>query len=279
MRAMNRRDRTLLTQGKLVKIIDHHGNDIMDFPLALFKAASTRKDLVIDDKIAIPDDVDTEQVKRLMFLMLKVPSASYVGDLAPTENTLVDLQFHSAAEALGMGSFTQEIFDLYFKRVNNRVPTVANIEAIGSVHTPPGNKIFKQMSYKIGVQFFEDKIANRADFERYLVTNPRLRDAVYEVVARKQAAVQRQIQLEASRVAFLERERKREEKARLVAGRDVRYKAQQAEKGADKAKREEQKKKDSDVVKSMLEKKRLGQKLNGEEARAHEKLFGKAVAC
>jgi len=28
----------------------------------------------------------------------------------------------------------------------------------------------------------------------------------------------------------------------------------------------------------MLEKKRLGQKLNAEEARAHEKLFGKAVA-
>ena len=75
-----------------------------------------------------------------------------------------------------MGSFTQSIYDLYFKRVNNKVASVANIKAIDAVRTPPGNKIFKQMAYKIAVEYFENRIINRADFDRYLETNPRLKE-------------------------------------------------------------------------------------------------------
>ncbi|KAF2824902.1 hypothetical protein CC86DRAFT_446968 [Ophiobolus disseminans] len=274
---MSRRDRALLTQGKLITFIDHRGNNVMEFPLALFHAAFSRKDLLVDNKIVVPQELDIVQVKRLLSLMMKVAMASHVSELPPTENTYVDLQFHSAAEALGMSSFTQNIFGLYFKRVNNKVATVPNIEAIAAVTTPPGNKIFKQMSYKLGIEYFEHKIANRDDFERYLQTNSRLRDAVNEVVAHKQVAVDRQRQNEESRLAFVERERKREDEARYEAQREERNKADKAEKEFEKFKREERKKKDAGFVKAMLEKKRLGQKLNAEEARAHEKHFGKAV--
>jgi hypothetical protein len=279
MRAMSRRDRNLLNQGPLVDIIDHSGSKITKIPLALFKAASTDQELVTNGKITVPDNYDLDQVKRLVFLMLKVASAEKVDDFEPTENVCVDLHFHSAAEYLGMGSFTQNIFDLYFKRVNKVVPAVDNIEAIGSVRTPPGHKIHKQMAYNIGVRYYEDKIANRAQFERYLDTNPRLHEAVTEVVVLKQTIAQREEQKRASHQAFLERERKRAAKAESKAEWEQRMWMKQAEKNVLHTKREAQKKKETEVKQRMIEKRRLGQKLNPEEARAYEKQYGRYTTC
>ncbi|KAF2024970.1 hypothetical protein EK21DRAFT_117297 [Setomelanomma holmii] len=207
----------------------------------------------------MPANYDLEQVNRLIYLMTKVTSASYVGDLLPTEDTHVDLHFHSAAEYLGMGSFTQNIFDLYFKRVINTVPTVTDVEAIGSVRTPPGDKIYKQMAYNTGIKYYENKIANRADFERYL----------------------RGSYKQMSQAALQEREAKRAAKAKPDAHieheleqRAWKFQSQKQEK---QDKLEQRKKKGAEVKASMLEKRRLGQKLNAEEARAYEKLYGRRV--
>jgi hypothetical protein len=278
MRAMNRQDRMKLTQGKLIVIIDSQGTKLMDFPLALFDAASTHGGLVVNDEVTTPANIDIEQAKRFLFLMMKVTSAPDVCLLGATENTYIDLQYHSAAEYLGMGSFTQKIFDLYFKRVNQQVPAVANIEAIGAVRTPPGDKIFKQMAYHIAIKYFQDKIPNRTAFEKYLITNERLHAAVSETVASKQVASKRQHQHEMSTLAFMQRERKREEKARLADERAKQANGVRAQKNFARANSDECKNKEIAVRQSMLEKKRTGQKMGFEEARAHEKLFGKAVA-
>jgi hypothetical protein len=266
-----------LIQGKLITIVDSLGTKLMDFPLALFNAASTHEDLVVNDEIVIPANINVEQAKRFLFLMMKVTSAPDFCLLGATENTYIDLHFHSAAEYLGMGSFTQKIFDLYFKRVNQQVPAVANIEAIDAVRTPPGDKIFKQMSYQIAVKYFEDKIPNRASFEMYLLANERLHAAVAETVARKEVASQRQHQHEMSTIAFKEREHKREEKARLAEERLQHADGVRAQKKLARENLEERKNKEIAVRQSMLEKKRTCQKMSIEEARAHEKLFGKAV--
>jgi hypothetical protein len=106
LRAMSHQDRMKLTQGKLIAVVDSEGTKLMDFPLALFDTASTNKELVVDDKITIPANFDIEQAKRFLFLMMKVASAPAICSLAATENTYIDLHFHSAAEYLGMSSFT-----------------------------------------------------------------------------------------------------------------------------------------------------------------------------
>ncbi|KAH7070693.1 hypothetical protein BKA63DRAFT_83135 [Paraphoma chrysanthemicola] len=279
MRKMHRRDRILFTQGPLIDIVDHNGNNVTSIPYALFQAASNRLDLIVNNIITIPDIYSLEQVRRLVFLMFKVPAASYVGDLAPTENTFVDIHFHSAAEYLGMGDFTQSIFDLYFKRVNKTVSSVANIEAIGAVRTPPGDKIYKQMAYNIGVRYGEDKIANRADFEAYLRTNARLEQAVVEVVTRNQAIREREQFKLLSHWGFLEREAKRTGMVEREKVKEQRTYAEVKEKSAMRTSREEKAKKDAEVKASMLEKRQRGIKLNLEEARAYEKQFGRHIAC
>jgi hypothetical protein len=277
MRAMNRQDRMKLTQGKLIAIVDSQGTKLMDFPLALFNAITIDQELVVNNEVTIPANINIEQAKRFLFLMMKVTSAPNACSLGATDNAFIDLHYHSAAEYLGMGSFTQKIFDMYFKRVNQKVPAVANIEAIGAVRTPPGDKIFKQMAYNIAVQYFKDKIPNREGFEKYLATNERLHAAVSETVARKEIASKRQRQHEMSMIAFAERQRKREEKARLAEERAEQANGVQSHKKLQRKNSDERKQQEIVVRQSMLEKKRTGQKMSFEEARAHEKVFGKAV--
>jgi hypothetical protein len=122
MRSLYRHDRMFLNQGPLLKTEDHEGSIIKEFPLALFEAASTKKELVVKNLITAFEEIGIEQVKCLLFLIMKIYGASHVRDLVEPNNTLIDLQLHSAAEELGMASFTQDIFSNYFERVNNRVP-------------------------------------------------------------------------------------------------------------------------------------------------------------
>lgn len=279
MRSMNCVNRSKLTEGKLIHIVNHEGEKIMDFPLTLFNAASTKKELVVDDKVMVTSDLDTEQAARLFGLLLQVPKAGAVRDFPSINDTRADLHFHSVAEALGLGSFTQSIFDKYFKLVNTRLASNEQIEAIGKVRTVPGDKIYKQMAWNLAVHYYENNMTHRARFEEYLSINERLRAAVEETVTRKTIAAARLIQHETNHAAFLERQRYREEKAREEAERDKAWQAAlRAQQAAEKAKYQERKEKEKAVRQSMLEKKRAGQKLNAEEARAHEKLFGKAVA-
>lgn len=271
MARMDPATRMKLTTGKPIHIVDYKGEKFMDFPMALFKAATIKPELVVDDMIVLEDNLDIEQAYRFLSLLMKIPSMSSVAIIGQTENTEADLFLHSAAEYLGMAAFTQSIFDLYFKRVNNSIPTVPNIEAILRIRTPPGDKIFKQMSYNIGVKYYENKIANREAFEAYLVTQPRLHVAVMEVAQRKHNAGLAQSVHAKSQTAYAERERRREEKA-------CRAQEEQQNQEYRKAKAEERQQKEAAVQKSMLAKKSTGQKMSAEEARAHEKVFGKFVA-
>jgi hypothetical protein len=279
IRSVSIQDRTRLTQGKLIEVWDYRGTKIGEIPLAPFNAASTQKDRVIDDKITFPQEYDVEQVQRSLSKMLIIAKSTSNVELAPSNVVGVDLHLHSVAKWLGMDSFTQKIFDAYFKSVNKMIPTQATIEAIQLVHTPPGDKIFKQMAYNFATQYFEDKMGNREAFESYLETNERLKEAVMDVVYRKEMAVKVKAQKEASDLAFHARERRRQEKGKYDVKETKLYEARQIEKSSELAKREERLKKEADVCKSMLEKKRMVLKLDPDKARAHETLFGKAVAA
>jgi hypothetical protein len=271
MTQMDRATRMKLTTGKLIEIVDAKGEKVMDFPLALFKAATIKQELVVDDIVILDDDLDVEHAYRFLSLIMKIPRMPFVAVIGQTENTEAGLFLHSAAEYLGMASFTQAIFDLYFKRVNTTIPTFENIEAIGRVRTPPGNKLFKQMVYNIGVKYYEGNIPNREGFEKYPATQPRLHDAVTEVAQRKHKAITRQAKQKSSKNAFVERERRREEKERRA--QEECYNQEYR-----KAKAEERQKNEAAVRASMLQKKSTGKKMIPEEACAHEKLFGKFIA-
>jgi len=277
IRAMSIQDRARLTQGKLIEIFDHRGIKIEDFPLALFNAASTQQDRVIDDKVTIPFEYDVQQVKRFLSKILFIAKSQSNVELAPVNDIGVDLHYHSAAEWLGMGSFTQSIFDFYFKAVNKMLPAEATIEAIQQIRTPPGEKIFKQMVYKLATQYFEDKIHPREAFESYLDSNECLKQDVMDIFHRKEVNVMAKAAKEEKDLALQARERRRQEKAKDDVPRNKLNEELEVQRRNELARREAVVKKEADIRASMLAKKRAGQKLNLEEARMHFKVFGKAV--
>lgn len=272
IRKIPRAIRPLLTTGPHITIVDHQGIHIMTFPLALFNAASTNKHILVANTITLPHNYDPTQTRRFLSMMLLVPQHGCVCPFDKTDNTFIDLHFHSAAEFLGMDTFAQAVFDLYFKRVHMQIPAVPNIEAIALVRTPPGDKIFKQMAYKIGVDYYENKIADRAGFEKYLDKNERLRLAVEDVLRRKQRAAQREVNKGSHYQGYLEREKKRQNYARGKAKREERWESVKTRGEEEEKEREDHEK---EVRRSMLEKKRTRQPMTREETKAHESVFGK----
>ena len=216
--------RLALCGGPKIEIANSKGV-ITTIPGLLFDTASAQHDLVQDGKVMVPDEIGTQGVMQFkQRMMLFTQSVTHPGPIVATGDTVCDLQMCSAAEALGMKAYTQGVFNLYFARVNSIIPTMANIAAIGSVRTPCGDKIFKQMAYHIADKMWNGTFETAEAFQRqYLPTNPRLEAAIYDFIATKQAAVQRQEKYEM-------RQEQRAEWARVAAEKQQRAKAWEAKK-------------------------------------------------
>ncbi|KAF1842943.1 uncharacterized protein K460DRAFT_287535 [Cucurbitaria berberidis CBS 394.84] len=187
-------------------------------PLALFQAVSSKPELLVAGQVTVPEYVDLGTVKFLIGCINLLPSLPRVNELAATNDTFRDVCLCSAADALGMGTFTQRIFDTYFKRVNSVVPNAANINAITSIRTPQGNKLFGQIAYTIAKKLWEKNFENGDDFKtHYLPTNPRLGTAIDEWFSK--------FELKAARVADFEKREGKAEKADRIKQEHAKEKA------------------------------------------------------
>ncbi|CAO2653340.1 Nn.00g027510.m01.CDS01 [Neocucurbitaria sp. VM-36] len=269
MRTLGLRHRAWLVHGTVVDFVDNQGQGIMEgskvlqMPRPLFEAVSSKPELVVEGKIAIAADLHIPSVKFLVACMNSLVSRPRVNDLSIRNDTFRDVQLCSAADALGMGTFTQRIFDTYFKRFNSVVPTAANIDAITSIRTHQGNKLFSQMAHTIAKKLWENEFKNGEGFKQhYLPSNPRLADAISEWMAKFEQKATRQADYEKRQAARLERERK-------AAEADQRNKERLAEAAALKKGKElaiakklaEQEAKEKVAGASYREKKRNGVKV------------------
>ncbi|RII19996.1 hypothetical protein CUC08_Gglean001395 [Alternaria sp. MG1] len=217
--------RKTLVSGKKVQFVDPLGKIIMsgkhvlELPIALFKAVSGKHDLVVNDKIEVPEGINIDAAKRVVKLILELPSSKRVYQfqkyvvknaqgqpIKDAEDPFQDLQFCCAADAFGMSSFTQGIFNSFFSRVNSTVPSKVIIDMITATHNPTGDKLFKQMAYTIAKKLYEKTFTTGDMFEQhYLPTNPRLSEAIYDFIAKFEERTIRD-------AAYQERVAKREER-------------------------------------------------------------------
>ena len=230
--------RKTLVSGKKVQFVDPLGKVIMsgkhvlEMPIALFKAVSGKHDLVVNDKIEVPEGINIDAAKRVVKLILELPSSKRVYQfqkyvvknaqgqpIKDAEDPFQDLQLCCAADAFGMSSFTQGIFNSFFSRVNSTVPSKVIIDMITATHNPTGDKLFKQMAYTIAKKLYEKTFTTGDMFEQhYLPTNPRLSEAIYDFIAKFEKRKIRD-------AAYQERVAKREERQR----RNKEYNAMKAE--------------------------------------------------
>jgi hypothetical protein len=230
--------RKTLVSGKKVQFVDPLGKVIMsgkhvlEMPIALFKAVSGKHDLVVNDKIEVPEGINIDAAKRVIKLTLELPSSKRVYQLQKyvvknaqgqpikdAEDPFQDLQLCCPADAFGMSSFTQGIFNSFFSRVNSTVPSKVIIDMITATHNPTGDKLFKQMAYTIAKKLYEKTFTTGDMFEQhYLPTNPRFSEAIYDFIAKFEERKIRD-------AAYQERVAKREERQR----RNKEYNAMKAE--------------------------------------------------
>ncbi|KAJ4361995.1 hypothetical protein N0V83_010936 [Neocucurbitaria cava] len=253
MRKLGLLRRSWLNRGLMVQFVDSKGQNIkldgrnaLQMPLLLFKAVSSQPELVFAGKVTIPDNLDTSSVKFLIACMNSLITRSRVDPLAVRNDTLRDIKLCSAADALGMGTFTQHIFNTYYKRFSNVVPTSTNIDAITNIRTPQGDKLFSQMAYTIAKKLWDEELENGEDFKRhYLPTNPRLEASIAEWTTKFELKATRHAEFEKREAARWERARKaaetnlREEKYyKEVAALEKKDAAAEAKKHAEKHEKE-----------------------------------------
>jgi hypothetical protein len=230
--------RKTLVSGKKVQFVDPlgrlimSGKHVLEMPIALFKAVSGKHDLVVNGKIEVPEGINIDAAKRVVKLTLELPSSKRVYQfqkyvvknaqgqpIKDAEDPFQDLQLCCAADAFGMSSFTQGIFNSFFSRVNSTVPSKVIIDMITATHNPTGDKLFKQMAYTIAKKLYEKTFTTGDMFEQhYLPTNPRLSEAIYDFIAKFEKRTIRD-------AAYQERVAKREERQR----RNKEYNAMKAE--------------------------------------------------
>lgn len=230
--------RKTLVSGKKVQFVEPlgklimSGKHVLEMPIALFKAVSGKHDLTVNGKIEVPEGINIDAAKRVVELILELPSSKRVYQfqkyvvknaqgqpIKDAEDPFQDLQLCCAADAFGMSSFTQGIFNSFFSRVNSTVPSKVIIDMITATHNPTGDKLFKQMAYTIAKKLYEKTFTTGDMFgQHYLPTNPRLSEAIYDFIAQFEERKIRD-------AAYQERVAKREERQR----RNKEYNAMKAE--------------------------------------------------
>ncbi|KAG9191310.1 hypothetical protein G6011_09398 [Alternaria panax] len=201
---LGRIGRKTLVSGDKIRFVDYlgkvivSGKQVLEIPVVLFKAVSAKHNLVVEGKIVVPKSINIDAVKRVVTLVLELPVSKRVYQfqkhtvkdvqgqpIKGVEDPFKDLHLCCAAEAFGMGSFTQDIFNSLFSRVNTIVPPKVIIDMITATHNPTGDKLFKQMSHTIAKKLYEDTFTTGDKFEQYyLPTNPRLSEAIHHFIAK-----------------------------------------------------------------------------------------------
>ncbi|CAI9637006.1 hypothetical protein GT037_004120 [Alternaria burnsii] len=243
-------DRKLLATGPKAQIIDSEGNVVTDIPVALFRATSTKKEMVAGTNgtgpciIKLPTNLEVQPVKDLIKHFIDLTTWNkFARDLHPYQSTYWDLQMCSAADFLGMHVYTQHLFNWYWARISSgSLPDYADIDAISAVQTPVGDSIFRKVVNAIARLDFEGQIPDPYDYRVYLKTNERFGVAVEEAKKKMQKH-----QTYVDKKNWLEAKAKlREESARLIY--QQRQKQLEERAATQQAKWDEQKKKDAELA-------------------------------
>ncbi|KAI0590617.1 hypothetical protein TUN199_04053 [Pyrenophora tritici-repentis] len=272
-------DRKILAKGAQVHICDHQGITICQLPHALFRAISTKKELVKPGNqpgiITLPENLDELMIINLIQHFMDLVTWKQHARMLPSyESTYHDLQTCSVGEYLGMKMYTQHIFNWYFASISSgHLPGYSDIDAFTYVRTIPGEALFQKLVNFVAKLDFEDSIPDPEDYQEYLQTNQHFREAVAVAKAKRQAYF-----------VYLERKNREEaaaaERAANIAEKNkARVKMAKDKAAQSKAKWEEKKKAEAELAARVKAKMAApGKKIwKAHEAGYIRRIYGKNV--
>ncbi|KAL1797956.1 hypothetical protein ACET3X_004562 [Alternaria dauci] len=243
-------DRKFLAKGPKVQIVDSEGNFVADMPIALFRATSTKKEMVADTNgteskvIELPANLELQPVKDIVKHFTDITTWNkFPTGLASYKSTYLDLQLCSVADYLGMNTYTKHIFNWYWARLSsNCLPSYNDIDAISAVQSSVGDSIFRKVVNCIAKLDHERQIPDFDDYKAYLKSNERFGVAVEEAkekIRKHQAYIDRKNRFDAEA-------QRREEAGRVI--HQQRQKKAEEKQATQQAKWDAQKKKDAELA-------------------------------
>jgi len=223
-------DRKVLAKGPKVKIIDSEDQPVAEIPIALFRAISTKKEMVAGPNpvIKLPAGYEVPMVQDLIKHFNNITTWSkFAKEIHPYEapGTYENIQLCSAAEYLGMKLYTQHIFNRYWALIRGeRLPEYADIDSFSAVQTPIGENIFRKVVNKLAQLDLEGKIPDPEDYALYLEQNERFGLAVTEAKEKAQ-----------KHLAYVERKTKWEAEAKQKTDADQMWSQQRKQNEKEKA--------------------------------------------
>ncbi|KAF2634720.1 hypothetical protein P280DRAFT_231955 [Massarina eburnea CBS 473.64] len=283
LRTWNQKDRKwLLRDNVRVKIFQGSGPTaqvICQVSKYLFNVASNKApELLVGrhrNEVHLPSDIDPMGVRLLIReLMRIVHHRSQAGRMTGT-TTYNDLVMHCAAVMLGMEMYTHHNFMWHMAIFKNELISYEDIDAVCALPVcmdTPSTRIFDSVARTLAYNVRKDYIPDVDDFDAYLETNERLRDAI-TAANRKYLTWSKH---EEHRARMREREAKQAEWEKKNEEWNARHgqvaNQRKKEEAALWASKKAQEKK---VGASMREKLRSNGKFDVEERRMYEKIFGK----
>jgi hypothetical protein len=260
LRALGRKKRGLLANGATVELRTHDGSQLVtQLPYALFTVVSEEVNLLekFDDwyYICLPTYLIPAAIKDLVSRIVHFTNPSV--DVVAMESTGIlfnDLNIASAAEYLGMTSYTQRIFNQHWKRLMETLPSPADINAICKVDTPLAEKLLNVIAYNMAKLSRAGKLPNTTAFDEELIENSRFGAAVNAIFYK----------WDSNSEAFAAREERRKAQTQYRAKERVKYAAIKEE--------------DAKLGQAVREKMRhAGSKYTAQEAGYIYRIFGKRV--
>lgn len=152
-------------------------------PIPLFRITSTlAKNLNLREcyMLKLPHNVETWAAEAFIEYINDLPSIMEDNLYHQGEGSMTaDLQLHSAAQALGMSAYTQHFVNYYWGLLcKKKINGYGDLDGLTALNTRVGISFFNKAVSVLSEADKQRLIKDVDDFEAYLASNTRVRDAL-----------------------------------------------------------------------------------------------------
>ncbi|KAH3908169.1 hypothetical protein HBI56_191760 [Parastagonospora nodorum] len=266
-----------LAKGTRIQVSAYKGSNVVDMPLPLLHACSTKMVARIENnKITLPSNVEGRVAANLLHHLRDLTSNGTTTPMALSFNHVDNLKMCGVAEVLGLSMYVQHIIEHYTNMARSNELSYNLIDFISKMKGDVGKKLFNEVARTQGIASFEGHVNDKKAFIAYLATNSRLHEAITSVHVEQQRISE---EMTKAREDYMLREACRQSKQLMTPEEKEEARSKKVNWKETQIRLKEKERKETELVAVVREKRKRGWKnWSAEEASVLEKYFGKRVS-
>jgi len=268
--------RAKLAKGTRIKVFDHKGRNVIDIPLPLLEACSSKMVARVDNnKITFPSSIDGPTATKLLNHLLDLTTSHSAVRMTMSFDHIENLKLCTVAEVLGLPLYVQHVLKYYTDMARSNEMPYSVIDFVTKMKGDFGKTLFNEVAQTQGITSFQGRIPDPKAFTAYLTTNACLQDAITAVHVEQQKLLEEKNKAHED---YMVREACRQSK-RLMTQEEKEDAEQKKENWKQTQIRlKEKERKETELVAVVREKRKKGyKKWSAEEAAILDRYFGVQV--